>query len=303
MKKGPRAKRAQKRRELSVLSDSSPSPSPISSRSVTPLPTVCTGQGQEQATFQNECSISSEPCCSSMLVNESLLSQSQTQVTVNTALLARIEFLESENASLKKDKIEIQSSQNFFNIEQIHNNDELVRFYTGFFTYSLFLSFFQFLGPAVDNLNYWGSKEGTRVRQRTRKISPINQLFLTLIKLRLNLKVKDLSVRFGLSCTQISRYLTTWICFLYKHLSELDWMPTVEQVSGTLPSAFRFKYPNTYAIIDGSEIFIETPSDLPCNPLPGVNTNITIPLNFWLRVPQMELFAMYLLSMLAPFQM
>ena len=39
-------------------------------------------------------------------------------------------------------------------------------------------------------------------------------------------------------------------------------MPTVEQVSGTLPSAFRFKYPNTYAIIDGSEIFIETPSDL-----------------------------------------
>ena len=50
MKKGPRAKRAQ-RRELSVLSDSSPSPSPSSSRSVTPLPTV--GQGQEQATVQS----------------------------------------------------------------------------------------------------------------------------------------------------------------------------------------------------------------------------------------------------------
>ena len=86
---------------------------------MTPLPTVCTSQGHEQATFQSECSISSEPCCSSTLVNESLLSQSQ--VTVNTALLARIDFLESENASLKKDKIEIQSSQNLFNIEQIHN--------------------------------------------------------------------------------------------------------------------------------------------------------------------------------------
>ena len=86
---------------------------------MTPLPTVCTSEGHEQATFQSECSISSEPCCSSTLVNESLLSQSQ--VTVNTALLARIDFLESENASLKKDKIEIQSSQNLFNIEQIHN--------------------------------------------------------------------------------------------------------------------------------------------------------------------------------------
>ncbi len=39
-------------------------------------------------------------------------------------------------------------------------------------------------------------------------------------------------------------------------------MPSVEQVLGTLPPSFKEKYPNTYAIIDGSEIFIETPSDL-----------------------------------------
>ena len=39
-------------------------------------------------------------------------------------------------------------------------------------------------------------------------------------------------------------------------------MPTVDQVLGTLPSAFQDKFPTTYAIIDGSEIFIETPSDL-----------------------------------------
>ena len=66
-------------------------------------------------------------------------------------------------------------------------------------------------------------------------------------------------------------------------------MPTVEQVSETLPSAFRFKYPNNYANIDGSEIFIETPQIFTCNPLPGVNTSITIPLNFWLCVTQMDL--------------
>ena len=39
-------------------------------------------------------------------------------------------------------------------------------------------------------------------------------------------------------------------------------MPSVEQVKATLPCAFKEKYPNTYAIIDGSEVFIETPSDL-----------------------------------------
>ena len=37
-------------------------------------------------------------------------------------------------------------------------------------------------------------------------------------------------------------------------------MPSVEQVKGTLPHAFKDKYP--YTIIDGSEVFIETPSDL-----------------------------------------
>lgn len=39
-------------------------------------------------------------------------------------------------------------------------------------------------------------------------------------------------------------------------------MPTVDQVLGTLPSTFKEKFPTTFAIIDGSEVFIETPSDL-----------------------------------------
>ena len=39
-------------------------------------------------------------------------------------------------------------------------------------------------------------------------------------------------------------------------------MPSVEQVAGTLPCAFKENVPTTFAIIDGSEIFIETPTDL-----------------------------------------
>ena len=43
---------------------------------------------------------------------------------------------------------------------------------------------------------------------------------------------------------------------------KINWMPTVRQVSETLPTAFCEKFTNTYTIIDGNEIFIETPSDL-----------------------------------------
>ena len=39
-------------------------------------------------------------------------------------------------------------------------------------------------------------------------------------------------------------------------------MPDVDQVASTLPTSFRDKYQTTYAIIDATEIFLETPSDL-----------------------------------------
>ena len=123
---------------------------------------------------------------------------------------------------------------------------------------NFFLAFFEFLGPAVSELNYWGLKQRAYQRHYDCKLNPMNQLFLTLVKLRLNLKVKDLAFRFA----TVSRYITTWICFLYHHLKELDWSPSVEQVMGTLPHSFQTSYSNTYAIIDGSEIFLETPSDL-----------------------------------------
>lgn len=36
----------------------------------------------------------------------------------------------------------------------------------------------------------------------------------------------------------------------------------MNQVISTLPHSFKNLYPNTFAIIDGTEIFMETPSDL-----------------------------------------
>ena len=152
---------------------------------------------------------------------------------MNTVLLARIEVLEAESCALKSKK---EKPGNFRIVdEQIQHDDDLFQFYTGFISYDIFLDFYKFLGPAVNELNYWGMKESIGQRNYDRKLSPINQLFLTLVKLRLNLKLQDLAFRFGISTTSVSRYFTTWVYFLYQHLKELDWSPTVEQVMGTLP--------------------------------------------------------------------
>ena len=108
------------------------------------------------------------------------------------------------------------------------------------------------------------------------KLDPLNQLFMTLMKLKLNLREKDLAYRFGISVSVVSKYFITWVCFLYSHLHEIDWMPTVEQIKGTMPHAFKEKYPKTYIIIDASEVFVETPI-YSYSHQPGPTTNITIP--------------------------
>ena len=100
-------------------------------------------------------------------------------------------------------------------MEQVKHDDKLIRFYTGFVSYAVFLSFFNFLGPAVNELRYRGEKEGKGLRHRVRKLDPLNQLFLTLVKLKLNLKQKYLAFRFGISPSVVSRYITTWTLDLF----------------------------------------------------------------------------------------
>ena len=159
-------------------------------------------------------------------------------MTVNAALLSRVEALEAENEALKK---QLSVNVSNFRVEDINANDTLICFYTGFASYEILLCFFDFLGPC-ERLQYWGSRKAKTTRRRRTKLSPLNQLFLTLVKLRLNLSVKDLAYRFGISTGLVSQYATTWICFMYCQLKEIDWMPSTTQVAGTLPCTFKEKY-------------------------------------------------------------
>ena len=109
-----------------------------------------------------------------------------------------------------------------------------------------------------------------------------------LVRLRLNLKVEDLAFCFGISASSVSRYMTTWVCFLYHHLKELEWSPpSVEQVMGTMPHSFRKQLPTTYAIIDGSEILSKHLPTFIYNPQHGAVTSTIILQNFLLLAHRM----------------
>ena len=71
-------------------------------------------------------------------------------------MLARIEYLEAENQKLRD--ITSKTQPKHFRLEDVANDDSLIRFYTGFSSYETFLAVFGFLGPAVNKLHYWRTK-------------------------------------------------------------------------------------------------------------------------------------------------
>ena len=252
-------------------SSSSPLPPDTGSSSTVLTPASLSLPGPSRSTYYADTDSSftmseNESACSSYFgcdtphsLQSQPLSPMDFQVSVNVALISQIEMLKADNKKLKQQLAEAKQAP--FRLECIATSDSLISLYTGFSSYEVLLTFFKFLGPAVNNLQYWGTKPKTRVRRRM-KLNPLNQLFMTLVKLRLDLNTRDLAVRFQISKSTISRYFITWVCFLYHELKEIPWFPSKEQVAGTLPYAFRERYPTTIAIIDASEIFVETPSDL-----------------------------------------
>ena len=216
-----------------------------------------TGANLSDATF---CSFT--PCSSMHSLSPMLSStpaSADISTTVNVSLVARIQALEAENSGLHQQLS--RTGKSVFRIQQIAHDDSLVSLYTGFPSYEVLTAFFDFLGPAAHNLHYHGSKSKGKRRRKT-KLDPLNQFFLTLVKLKLDLNMLDIAFRFGISSSSVSRYFITWVCFLFHQLNELNWYPSTDQVKGTMPTVFQEKYPSTVAIIDASEIFIETPSDL-----------------------------------------
>ena len=113
-----------------------------------------------------------------------------------------------------------------FGLQRFAGSDEDIQFYTGFPNYKTLTCFYEFLLPAATQLNYWGSGNADNGSENmkcgpSRKLQPIDELFMTLYRLRCNVLEKDIGDRFGLGSSTVSRTLTTWINFLYHFLKQL----------------------------------------------------------------------------------
>ena len=87
-----------------------------------------------------------------------------------------------------------------------------------------------------------------------RSLPPMEEFFLTLVRLRLGLLEQDIAYRFGVSQSTVSRIFTTWINFLYIQFRQIPLWPPKEFVCAHMPKIFKEQYPSTRVIIDATEV-------------------------------------------------
>lgn len=94
------------------------------------------------------------------------------------------------------------------------------------------------------------------------KSCQFEQLLMTLMRLRLNLSIEDMSFRFGVHKSTISRIFTQVIDLMVEKLGHLIFWPDRDILKVTMPLDFVKHCPTCVVIIDCFEIFMERQSDL-----------------------------------------
>ena len=191
-----------------------------------------------------------------------------SEITEISALKSELEQLKRENTFLKSEHDELSSKYQLsvLRLEHVVASDVNFRFYTSFPNYATFKAFFNYLQPACNFLMYAGTKNSQHTTETQakrgvpRSLTPEQELFMVLVRLRCGLMGLDTANRFGISQAQYSRIERTWLSFLYHRLRALPIWPSRDYIQSTMPKAFRDSYPSTRVIIDCTELFIERPT-------------------------------------------
>ena len=131
-----------------------------------------------------------------------------------------------------------------------------MHFYTGL-SNTQFLCLWNFLGPNTRNMSrvsYPRKHEVTPTKARgpRRKLTPKDELLLTLIQLRLGL-FHDIAFRIGIAVSTVNDIITSWIQFMYQQFNRLrsSMFPSRKKIQKHLTKSLR-KLKNVRVILDAT---------------------------------------------------
>ncbi|XP_049437202.1 uncharacterized protein LOC125891759 [Epinephelus fuscoguttatus] len=172
---------------------------------------------------------------------------------------------------LQKTLAEVTLKQSF-GLERFSASDDDIRFYTRFASYRHLQAFWRQIEPATwrivpvstsstSSTTAAPDKAVDPPRPPSRCLPLIDELFLFLVYLSLGLKEKDLSDRFNIHQSTVSRIIKTWVHFLYTFMGAIGIWMSPEAIRATMPSVFS-KYPDTQVLINCTEMRCQMPSSL-----------------------------------------
>ncbi|KAF5275490.1 hypothetical protein FQR65_LT16640 [Abscondita terminalis] len=122
---------------------------------------------------------------------------------------------EADNYFLRKDICDmtqqIEKLETTFSFKQISNKDDLVMLYTGLPNEEIFEALYKLLSNL--NRNYY-------LGWKVESVDPVDQLFITLYKLRLSTPYRDIAQRFNISLATVTNIFVTWLHVLHEVLYE-----------------------------------------------------------------------------------
>uniref|UniRef100_A0A8C4GPJ3 DDE Tnp4 domain-containing protein n=2 Tax=Dicentrarchus labrax TaxID=13489 RepID=A0A8C4GPJ3_DICLA len=163
---------------------------------------------------------------------------SDAQVNFDDILKA----LKKENQTLRESVEKISLSES-----SLRNDAEKVKFYTGLPNYFVLETVMWLLAPHMDGM-------------KNMKLSKFQQLLLTLMRLRLDLRNQDLAYRFGVKVGTVTRTVHQMVSIMSSTLvpTAVFW-PSRAELRKNLPAALRTSHPDCAVIIDCFTVPFEEP--------------------------------------------
>jgi len=92
--------------------------------------------------------------------------------------------------------------------------------------------------------------------------SLLDDFFLYLVKLKNGYTDRDLSLRFGINPSTVSRKIISWANFLFVTLGRMTFWLTRNEINSLMPKIFKEYCPTVRVIVDCTEIRVQNPSSL-----------------------------------------
>ena len=187
-------------------------------------------------------------------------------------LSAKIDMMVHRNDAVLKDIgiacPTVQTPKPALSFEMVKNDPHKIKYFSGL-TMMHFTAMFTFLGDSVNNLNYCNSGSSTTStgtctkKGPSRQTEPLEELFLTLVRLRRGYDITTMSHMFSISPTHVRTIFITWIQLLYHHFNDIRHLmfPDRAHLKRFLPRSFK-AFRNVRCSVDCTEFFVQMPRNL-----------------------------------------